>query len=82
MNPVTGRTYRGINALALAMSPRAFGVHRMVGEDPFGDPIGVGRGAKNLAFVVLADLDPGLDVACVIGNVAGQLECISHELAG
>ena len=25
MNPVTGRTYRGINALALAMSPRAFG---------------------------------------------------------
>jgi antirestriction protein ArdC len=24
MNPVTGRTYRGINALALAMSPRAF----------------------------------------------------------
>ena len=25
MNPVTGRTYRGVNALALAMSPRAFG---------------------------------------------------------
>ena len=25
MNPVTGRAYRGINALALAMSPRAFG---------------------------------------------------------
>ena len=25
MNPVTGRTYRGINALALAMSPRVFG---------------------------------------------------------
>ena len=25
MNPVTGRSYRGINALALAMSPRAFG---------------------------------------------------------
>ena len=25
MNPVTGHTYRGINALALAMSPRAFG---------------------------------------------------------
>ena len=25
MNPVTGRTYREINALALAMSPRAFG---------------------------------------------------------
>ena len=24
MNPVTGRTYRGVNALALAMSPRAF----------------------------------------------------------
>ena len=25
MNPVTGRTYRGVNALALAMSPRGFG---------------------------------------------------------
>jgi antirestriction protein ArdC len=25
MNPVTGRTYRGVNALALAMSPLAFG---------------------------------------------------------
>ena len=25
MNPVTGPTYRGVNALALAMSPRAFG---------------------------------------------------------
>ncbi len=25
MNPVTGRTYRGVNALALAVSPRAFG---------------------------------------------------------
>jgi len=24
MNPVTGRTYRGVNALALAMSPRTF----------------------------------------------------------
>ena len=41
----------------------------MVGEDPFGDPIGVGRGAKDLALVVLEDLDPGLNVARVIGNV-------------
>ena len=44
-------------------------VRRMVGEDPLGDPIGVGRGAKDLALVVLEDLDPGLNVACVIGNV-------------
>ncbi len=52
----------------------AAAMRRMVGEDPFGDPIGVGRGAKNLALVVLQHLDPGLDVARVIGNVAGQPE--------
>jgi hypothetical protein len=60
----------------------AGGVRRMAGEDPFRDPIGVGRGAKNLAFVVLEDLDPGLNVACVVGDVAGQSERISHEKAG
>ncbi len=47
----------------------AGGVRRMVGEDPFRDPISVGRGAKDLALVVLEDLDPGLNVARVIGNV-------------
>ena len=46
-------------------------MRRMVGEDPLGDPIGVGRRAKDLALVVLEDVDPGLNVACVIGNVAG-----------
>ena len=51
----------------------------MVGKDPLGDPIGVGRGAKDLALVVLEDLDPGLNVACVIGNVAGQPERVSDE---
>jgi len=29
----------------------------MMGENPFGDPIGVGRGAKDLALVVLEDVD-------------------------
>ena len=53
----------------------------MVGEDPFGDPIGVGRGAKDLALVVLEDLDPGLNVARVIGNVGGQPERASDEQA-
>ena len=59
----------------------AGGVRRMVGEDPFGDPIGVGRGAEDLALVVLEDLDPGLNVACVVGDVAGQPERISHEIS-
>ena len=49
----------------------AGGMRRMVGKDPLGDPIGVGRGAKDLALVVFEDFDPGLNVACVIGNVAG-----------
>ncbi len=43
----------------------------MVGKDPFGDPIGVRRGAKNLALVVPEDLDPGLNIANVVGDVEG-----------
>ena len=41
----------------------------MVGEDPLGDPIGVGRGAKDLALVVLQHVDPRVDVARMVRNV-------------
>ena len=44
----------------------------MVGEDPFGDPIGVGRGAKDLALVVLQHVDPRVDVARMVRNVEGS----------
>ena len=47
----------------------ARGMRRMMGEDPFGDPVGVGRRAKDLALVILEDLDPRLEVARVVGNV-------------
>ncbi len=44
-------------------------MRRMVGEDPFGDPIGVGRGAKDLTLVVLQHVDPRVDVARMVRNV-------------
>jgi hypothetical protein len=56
-------------------------MRRMMGEDPLGDPIGVGRRAEDLALVVPEDLDPGLNVARVIGNVRGESQRAADEQA-
>ena len=52
-------------------------LRRVVGveaEDVIGDPLGLGRGVEDFAAVLLQNLNPGLKIAGVIGNVAGKSE--------
>src|SRR6202042_1237765 len=54
----------------------------MEAEDVVGHPLRFGRGVKNLAAIFLEHGDPGLEVARVIGNVAGQSDHGSDRNGG
>jgi hypothetical protein len=43
-------------------------------EDVIGDPLRLGRGVEDFAAVFLQDVDPGLKITGVIGNVARKSE--------
>ena len=58
--------------LSVQRPDRRLGVIGMEAKNVVGHPLRFGRGVKNLAAILFEHRDPGLQVACVIGNVARQ----------
>jgi len=67
--------------LVLARRVAVLGMVRVMGEDPVGDPARVRRSAEDFARVGFEHLDPGLNIAYVIWNVARQIERATDEIA-
>ena len=52
-------------------------LRRVVGveaEDVIGDPLRLGRGVEDFSAVLLKNVNPGLKIASMIGNVARKSE--------
>ncbi len=53
----------------------------MEAEDVIRDPLRIGRGMEDLALVLLENVEPAANVACMIGNIGRQSDLGADEQA-